>query len=100
METTPADAVKAAVEQALAMTDPAERGRTITEIIAAVEKEPRLTEAREADVRKLYETRTLKEVGELVKLSLPRVHQIVTGRTTGRRAAKKQAAGQGNPEAP
>lgn len=92
METTPADAVKAAVEQALAMTDPAQRGRTITEIIAAVEKDSRLTAAREADVRALYETRTLKEVGELVKLSLPRIHQIVTGRTTGRRVAKKQAA--------
>ena len=74
------------------MTDPAERGRTITEIIAAVEKDSRLTQAREADVRTLYETRTLKEVGELVKLSLPRVHQIVSGRTTGRRATQKRAA--------
>jgi hypothetical protein len=94
METTPADAVKAAVEQALAMTDPTERGRIITEIIAAVEKDTRLTEAREADVRALYETRTLGEVGELVKLSVPRVHQIVTGSTTGRRAARKRATAQ------
>lgn len=99
METTPADTVKAAVEQALAMTDPAQRGRTITEIIAAVEKDPRLKEAREADVHKLYETRTLGEVGELVKLSVPRVHQIVTGSTTGRRAARKRATAQAEPEA-
>lgn len=99
METTPADTVKAAVEQALAITDPAQRGRIITEIIAAVEKDPRLTEAREADVRALYETRTLGEVGELVKLSVPRVHQIVTGSTTGRRATKKRAVAQAESEA-
>lgn len=96
MEPTPADAVRAAIEETLAITDPAQRGRTITEIIAAVEKDKRLAEARESDVRALYETRTLQEVGELVKLSVPRVHQIVTARTTGRRAARKQATGEGD----
>lgn len=98
MELTPADAVKTAIEQALAIQDAAPRARTITDILKAVEDDPRLASARKDDLTTLRETLTLREVSEQTGLSIPRIDQIVKGRTTGRRA--KKAAEQEQPEAP
>ncbi|MFE9769500.1 hypothetical protein ACFYPC_34115 [Streptomyces sp. NPDC005808] len=88
MEPTPNDLVRAAIEHALAIDDPALRARTITRILKAVEDDPRLKEAREADVRELRRTRTGKEVSELVELSVGRISHIVNGTITGRRSKK------------
>jgi gamma-glutamyl phosphate reductase len=85
MTTTPADAVRAAAEQALAMTDPAQRCRAITDILKAVEDDKRLTHARETDLRTLRETLTLREISEQVGLSIGRIDQIVKRTVTGRR---------------
>lgn len=90
MTTTPEDLVQAAIEQALNIDDPALRARTITRILKAVEDEPRLKETREADVRQLRVTRTLKDVAGLVELSIGRIDQIAKGTVTGRRARKAE----------
>ena len=86
MTTDPDALVTAAIEQALAIDDPALRARTITRILKAIEDEPRLKRTRETDVRQLRETRTLKDVAELVELSIGRIDQIAKGTVTGRRA--------------
>lgn len=86
MTTDPDALVTVAIEQALAIDDPALRARTITRIIKAVEDEPRLKKTRETDVRELRQDHTLKEVAELVELSIGRVDQIAKGTITGRRA--------------
>ena len=91
METNPADLARSAIDQALAMADPAERARTITDILKAVEDDKRLKETRETDLRTLRETLTLREVSERVGLSIGRVDQIVKGTVTGRRANKAEA---------
>jgi hypothetical protein len=98
MNPTPADAVKTAINQALSIGDPAERARTITDLIKAVEDDPRLARARKEDLTKLRKNLTLREVHEQTGLSIPRIDQIVKGRTTGRRA--KKAGEQEQPEAP
>jgi DNA repair exonuclease SbcCD nuclease subunit len=88
MNNDPDEIVKVAIEQALAIDDPALRGRTITRILKAVEDDKRLKDARATDVRELREDKTLKEVAELVELSIGRVDQIAKGTVTGRRAKK------------
>ncbi|MGW2861973.1 hypothetical protein [Streptomyces sp. NPDC001205] len=98
MEATPADTVKTAIDQALSISDPAQRARAITDLIKAVEDDPRLASARKDDLTKLRETLTLREVHEQTGLSIPRIDQIVKSRTTGRRA--KRAAEPEQPEAP
>ncbi|MFC9497716.1 hypothetical protein [Streptomyces sp. NPDC056982] len=90
MTTDPDAIVKAAIEQALAIDDPATRARTITRILKAVEDDPRPKEAREADVRELRNSKTLKEIADLVELSTGRVGQIAQGTVTGRRAKKAE----------
>lgn len=85
MDITPVDLAKEAIEQALAMNDPAMRARAITGIIKAVEDDARLKAAREEDVRALRQTLTLREVSEKVGLSIGRVDQIAKGTVTGRR---------------
>ncbi|MEC3992036.1 hypothetical protein VSR01_00130 [Actinacidiphila sp. DG2A-62] len=92
-QTEPAALVKAAVEQALALRDPSERARAITGILGVVkEANPELKAAREADVRTLRETLTLREVGERTGMSTARVDQIAKGRVTGRRVGKDAAS--------
>lgn len=91
MTIDPDELVKAAVEQALAIDDPAIRARTITRILKAIEDDPRPKEARAVDVRELRKDKTLKEVAELVELSIGRVDQIAKGTVTGRRAKKADA---------
>lgn len=88
MTTDPEDLVEQAIEQALAIDDPALRGRTITRILKAVEDDKRLKEARSADVIELRKTRTGGEVAALVELSVGRISHIVNGTVTGRRAKK------------
>jgi len=88
MTTDPEGLVEQAIEQALAIDDPALRGRTITRILKAVEDDKRLKDARATDVRELRKDRTLKEVAELVELSIGRVDQIAKGTVTGRRAKR------------
>ncbi|WP_328825981.1 hypothetical protein OHT77_01070 [Streptomyces sp. NBC_00252] len=90
METTPDDLIKAAIEHALAIDDPALRARTITRVLKAVEDDQRLKQAREADVRELRRTRTGKEVSELVELSVGRISHIVNGTVTGRRSKRSE----------
>ncbi|QIB49488.1 hypothetical protein [Streptomyces aureoverticillatus] len=101
METSPDDLARAAIEQALAIKDPALRARTITRILKAVEDDPRLKQAREADVRELRQTRTGKEVSGLVELSVGRISHIVNGTVTGRRSKpnEKGSAEAAKPEA-
>jgi DNA-directed RNA polymerase sigma subunit (sigma70/sigma32) len=84
MDTNAADLVKTAIDQALAIDRPAERARVITEILKAVD-DAKLVAVRKADILKLRETQTLREVAEHVGLSIGRIDQIATGRTTGRR---------------
>ncbi|WP_369214694.1 hypothetical protein [Streptomyces flavofungini] len=91
MPTDPDDVVKQAIEQALAIEDPATRGRTITRVLKAVEDDPRLKDARATDIRELRKNHTLKEVAALVELSIGRVDQIAKGTVTGRRRVKKAA---------
>ncbi|MFE0101136.1 sigma factor-like helix-turn-helix DNA-binding protein [Streptomyces sp. NPDC059009] len=82
MDQTPGAAVRAAVDQALAMGDPAERAFAITEILAVIQdRQGELKGARQADVRTLRETLTLEEVGERIGVSTGRVSHIMTGRT-------------------
>lgn len=88
MTTDPDKLVEQAIEQALALDDPAVRGRTITRILKAVEESQELKDARAADVRELRKEKTLKEVAGLVELSIGRVDQIAKGAVTGRRAKK------------
>lgn len=88
MTADPDDLVKQALEQALAIDDPALRGRTITRILKMIEKDPRLKEAREADVIELRKTRTGQEVAALVELSVGRISHLTNGTVTGRRARK------------
>ncbi|WP_420032201.1 hypothetical protein ACN2WE_04905 [Streptomyces sp. cg28] len=85
MTASPDELVKQAIEQVLAINDPALRGRTITRILKAVEDDKRLKDARTADVRELRKDKTLKEVADLVELSIGRVDQIAKGAITGRR---------------
>lgn len=88
MSTDPITLVEQAIEQALAIDDPAVRGHTITRILRTVEEDKRLKEAREADVIELRATRTGQEVAELVGLSVGRISHILNGTVTGRRAKK------------
>ena len=90
MSTDPDSLVKAAIEQALTIGDPALRARTITRILKAVEDDPRLKDTRAADVRTLREQQqTLREIAEAVELSIGRVGQIANGTITGRRRRPK-----------
>lgn len=87
MKQTPADAAKAAIEQAAALTDPIERARNITAILKTVEG-AELGDLRQEDLRALREQPqppTFKEIGAQVGLTIGRVEQIVKGRVTGRR---------------
>jgi DNA-binding PucR family transcriptional regulator len=93
MTTKPEDLVETAIQQALAIDDPALRGRTITRILKAVEDDKRLKDARATDVRELRQAHTLKEVAELVELSIGRVDQIAKGTITGRRAKAAERTG-------
>lgn len=85
MEPTPADTVKTAIEQALtqalASDDPVRRIRAITAILDTIKDcGPMLKAPREADVLKLREAMTLREVSEQTGLSIPRVDQIAKGK--------------------
>lgn len=80
MDQTAEDLVNASIKQALALGDPTTRARAITGILDAVhESRLELKAARQADVLKLRETLTLREVGELLGLSTGRVDQIAKG---------------------
>jgi hypothetical protein len=91
MDTDPADVAKGAIERALAINDPGERARVITAILKVVD-DANLAAVRQADVRILRETQTLREVAEKIHLSIGRVDQISKATVTGRRA-KKAAVG-------
>jgi hypothetical protein len=86
MTIDPDELVEQAIDQALAIGDPAERGRIITRIIKLVEDDKRLREARAADVIELRKTLTGREVAAIVDLSIGRVSHILNGTVTGRRA--------------
>ena len=76
-----ADLVKDAITRALALSDPAERARAITGILGVVKAaNPELKATRQADVLKLRETLTLREVAEGIGTSIPRVDQIAKGK--------------------
>lgn len=73
--------VKISIEQALAAQDEVERARVITGILGAVkDANADLKAARQADVLKLRETLTLREVGEKIGMSTPRVDQVAKGK--------------------
>lgn|SRR5690349_19817585 len=97
MEPTPADTVKTAIQQALtqalANDDPVHRIRAITAILDAIKDcGPMLKDPREADVLKLRETLTLREVSERTGLSIPRIDQIAkAGRA--KKAAEREQSG-------
>ncbi|MDR3081350.1 MAG: hypothetical protein LBV60_10580 [Streptomyces sp.] len=81
MNRLPDDLVKIAVEQALAIEGPADRARAITGILDVIkERGPELKAVRRSDVLVLRKTLTLREVGGLLDLSIPRVDQIAKGK--------------------
>lgn len=81
MATTPADLVKTAVDQALDINDPAQRARAITGILGVIKNaNATLKTTRQADVLKLRETLTLREVADQIGSSIPRVDQIAKGK--------------------
>lgn len=74
------DAVRAVIDQVLAMEDPARRARAITELLGAVrEREGEMKAARKADVLLMRESLTLREVGERIGVNTSRVDQIAKG---------------------
>jgi DNA-directed RNA polymerase sigma subunit (sigma70/sigma32) len=98
MDPTPAELTQAAVDRALAIDDPAQRARAITGILDVIKTaSPELQAARRADILKLREDLTLREVGEQVGLSIGRVDQIAKGTTTGRRAKTEPRPPSGSP---
>jgi serine kinase of HPr protein (carbohydrate metabolism regulator) len=81
MDPTPVDAANAAIDAAIAISDPAERALAVTGLLDAVhERRFELRAARESAVLELRETRKLREVAELLSLSIPRVDQIAKGK--------------------
>lgn len=81
MDQSPPDLVEAAIRQAIAIDDPAERARAITGILDSVhEHRLDLKEARQSAVLALRETRKLREVAELLGVSIGRVDQIAKGK--------------------
>jgi len=81
MDPTPVDAANAAIDAAIAISDPAERALAVTGLLDAVhERRFELRAARESAVLELRETRKLREVAELLGLSIPRVDQIAKGK--------------------
>lgn len=81
MDSTPVDAANAAIDAAIAISDPAERALAVTGLLDAVhERRFELRAARESAVLQLRETRKLREVAELLGLSIPRVDQIAKGK--------------------
>jgi DNA-directed RNA polymerase sigma subunit (sigma70/sigma32) len=99
MDPTPAELTQTAVDHALAIDDPANRARAITGILDVIKTAtPDLQAARQADILKLREDHTLREVGAQVGLSIGRVDQIAKGTVTGRRTkAKASPAGPDGP---
>ncbi|MFI8872513.1 hypothetical protein [Streptomyces sp. NPDC055243] len=82
MDDTPGSRVRAAVEEALAIEDPAGRARAITEILAVMQDwGPEMKHTRRTDVQKLRETLVLREVAELIGTSISRVDQIEKGKS-------------------
>lgn len=82
MDQTPGDAVRAAIAEALAMTDPARRATAITQILGSVQdNQPTLKDARQADVLALRESMTRDEVAELIGTTYGRIAQIESGFT-------------------
>lgn len=81
MDPTPAELITTTIDQALAIEDPVDRFRATTELLDAVhERRLDLKAARQADVLKLRETLTLREVGHQFGLSTGRVDQIAKGK--------------------
>lgn len=78
---TPISPVEAAIDRVLAIGDPAARAHAITAILDVLkERGPELKAARQKDVLELRESLTLREVGEQIGLSIPRVDQIAKGK--------------------
>lgn len=81
MDPTPADLANAAIDAAISISDPVERALAVTGLLDAVhERRFELRAARESAVLELRETRKLREVAELLGLSIPRVDQIAKGK--------------------
>jgi DNA-directed RNA polymerase specialized sigma subunit len=81
MDKSPEDLVEAAIKQAIALDDPAERARAITGILDSIhEHRLDLKAARESAVLALRKTLTLREVAELLGVSIGRVDQIAKGK--------------------
>jgi DNA-directed RNA polymerase specialized sigma subunit len=80
--TDPTELVKTAISLALALTDPAERARTITALYDTM-ADQELKRAREDDILTLRKTLVLREIGEVTGLSTGRIDQIIKARTSG-----------------
>ena len=78
---TPGDLVRTAIDQALALDDPADRARAISDILGTVKNaNAELKTTRRADVLALRATRTLREIAEMLDMTTGRVDQIAKGK--------------------
>lgn len=79
---TPAERVRAAIADARAITDPTERARVITDLLAAIaDTAPGLRADRQADVLTMRgRPMTFAAIGELLGMTRGRVDQIAKGK--------------------
>lgn len=81
MDTTLADRVKAAIDAALAITDPTDRARELTAIHSVItDYGPKIRETRRQDVLTLKDTMTYQAIGDVLGMTRGRAEQIAKGR--------------------
>lgn len=81
MDTTLADRVKAAIDEALAISSPAERARELTQIYGVITNvAPHIRQVRRQDVLTMKATMTYKDIGETLGMTRGRAEQIAKGK--------------------
>ncbi|MGH3375963.1 MAG: hypothetical protein ACRDP6_14590 [Actinoallomurus sp.] len=76
-----ADRQKTLIDEALTLTDPAERACALSDILGTVkDANAEMKATRQRDVLELRDTRTLAVIAELLGMSIGRVDQIAKGK--------------------